>query len=635
MKRKNKIHSIKYALWKNLVGIILLMMPLLSFGQFSQDTVPAFDSLTVENDQDIDSTYFLVMDRWGKSIPLDRVDTDSVWNYWNHIPAMSGDNFYYYLGNTGSPAQSAYWKANREVGFDHGIHHLDLYRLRSDEIKYYSTGRAYTSIHYNQTPQQTKSETNLKFGRAFNTKSGISLQYDRINDLGEFAHQKTRQTTVGAGIFFIPKPNKKFFLSFISNNFTLEENGGIVSDSFYGIPTYDDRSIIPVNIQNSLATIKEREIRLTNSWNIGNKRDTVSRGLSLLYDGYYRIFRYKYSDPDSAQNTYQQYAVHEDGQRAVVENDRLSNKVGLAVDYGNKSAFDGRLMAHLEHQYNAYRQDSKKKNITSLLLHGQLDQQISERIRVHGKLILDLGDLRGDYLFNARLSLRLTERIRVHGYVISQLKTPTGILSEFQTLESSIYSNNFNASKYNTIGGEIEHKSLGLSGEINNTIVTDHVYFSADLQPKNISSTFNIFQIKLGFKRRFGALFTENHVYLQTSSDDRVPLPSYFSKNYIGTKFRLFKQRLRVDAGVDGIVLPNFKGYAYFPLAGQFYPSATTIPYQYTANGIFGFQVDNFRVYIKFENMQTIWDDTPRYLIEKNPLYDYRIRVGFRWLLRG
>ncbi len=605
--------------------------------QFTRDTIASFDSITVENDSDIDSSFFIVLNRQGESINLQREETDSIWNYWSHLPAFQGENFYYTLGNTGSPAMSAYWSPLRKVGFDPAVHHLDLYRLESNDMQYYSTDRAYTMLHYNQTPQQTKSATNIKFGRAFNTQSGISIQYDRINDVGEYNHQKTRETSVGFGMYHLPSPGKKIFFSYTSNNFKLEENGGITSEMFFDDPTYDERSLIPTEINSSLAELKEREARLTATWNLGSISSNSTRGISLHYDGRYNSFIYKYADPDSSSRIYRQYSVHEDGQRAYVRNKKFSNLVGVSADYGAsaKSTFNGRLAAYLEYQFHRYTQEFQTEDISNLLLHGKFNQQLSEKIQIDAGVSLDLGDQAGDYLLNGTIQFNPTKHIIIRGHLISQLSTPTGIMTKFRSLESEIYNHDFSPAKYNTIGGKIEYGLLGLSAEINNTIVTDHVYFSSNLEPEQISSSFNILQIKFGFKKQIGLLHTEHSIYLQNSSEARVPLPTYFSKHYVGGRWKVFKKRLQLDTGLDGVILPDFDGYGYFPLTGQFYPLQSTIQYGYTVNGIIGLRVDQFNVYFKIENMQTMWNDDPRYLVEKYPLYDARLRIGFRWLLRG
>ena len=608
-------------------------------GQFTElDTIPAFDTVTVDDDRDADSSFFVVINRWGERQPLIRDETDSVWNYWNHIPALKGERLYYTTGNTGSPAISAYWSPNRIIGFDHGIHHLDLYRQDSDDMPYFRTDRAYTQLHYNQAPQQTKSGTNIKFGRAIDARSGITILYDRINDLGEFSHQKTRETSVGAGLYFFPEPNKKIFFSYTSNNFTLEENGGITSVDFYNDPTYDDRELIPTRINHSLADLKEREARLTINWNLGSGDIDQAKGISVIYDGHYNSFIYKYADGDSLSQVYKQYLVHEDGVRAFVRNRRISNAIGLVLDYGNRAsetAFNGRLSGRLEYQRNDYTQDFTDQSINNLILHGGIDQLISDKIQLLGRIRVCLADQAGDYRLDGEIHFKPLEHIALEGFIVSQLRTPTGIMTAFESLESEIYDADFNAIKYNTIGGRIQVIPLGLSAEIKNTIVNDYVYFNESLVPAQIGATLNVLQIKIGLRKQLGILHTENTVVLQSANDDRIPLPTYYSKHYLGGRWKLFKKRLQLDTGVDAVVLPDFDGFGYFPLTGQFYPTASAIPYGYTMNGIIGLQVDQFNVFFKMENIHNYWDDAPRFAIENYPIYDARLRIGFRWLLRG
>ncbi len=606
-------------------------------GQFTRDSVPVFDSITVDNDIDIDSNFFAVMNRWGEQITLPRSETDSVWNYWNHVPALDPSRFYFYLGNTGSPAIEARWNPHKAVGFDPGVHHLDLYRLNSDQFNYYSTGRAYTLLHYNQSPQQTKSATNVKFGRAFSKASGISIQYDRINDIGEFNHQKTRQTSVGAGLYFFPADDKKVFFSYISNNFTLEENGGITSIDFYADPNYDDRSLIPTNLNISLSELKEREARLTSIWTLGEVRDTVTNGLSILYDGKYSTLIYKYSDANTNASFYRNFSIHENGQRAFIQNNVFSNSLGVQIDYGKRtdSEFKGKLNGRIEYRWNSYTQSDRTSDINNLLLRANYAQQLSKVIQLRSNLVLALGDQAGDYLLKANAILRPFKSFHIQGHFISQLRTPTGIEQVFYSLESPIYLNNYPAASYNAIGGTISMPALGLSAKINNIISSDHVYFDEEFTPQRLSSTVNILQFQFGLKKQLHWLFTENNILIQNSSDNRIVVPTLYSKHYLGGKWQLFKKRLQLDLGASGVIIPDFDGYGYFPLTGQFYPTQTNQSFNYTMNGLLGLRVDQFNVYIKFENMQSIWDEEPRFMIQDYPMYDFRMRIGFRWLLRG
>lgn len=425
-------------------------------------------------------------------------------------------------------------------------------------------------------------------------------------------------------------------LSYTSNNFFLEENGGIQSDTFYNDPNYNDRSVIPVNINTSQSNWKEREVRLTSIWNLGHVQDTTTRGVSLIYDGKYNRTNYLYYDANVS-DFYKQYAVHPRGQRASIINAAFSNAVGISINYGNstKSKFNGRLSSRLEYRRNKYKLDGKSRIINNIILHGDYRQQLSPIIDIHGHIAFDLGDQSGNYVLRGEANISPTAYIRLTGFVISQKHDATGIYSSFSSLNNEIYNVSFGAASFNTIGGRLTIAKLGLSAEIKNTITDNYVYFDESLTPKQIGSAVNIFQAKVGLNRKIGALYTENNLYIQSSDNDNIALPNYMSKHYIGFKYRLFKQRLAVDTGIRGIVLPSYNGYGYFPLLGVFYPANKRVPFDYTVTPVLGFKVDNFHVYFLGENIQSAWDKDPRYYIDTYPLHDFRLRIGLKWFLRG
>lgn len=621
--------------YKIIIGI-LFSIPISLFAQFDLDSVPKFDSITVTDDTDIDSNFFVIYDHLGHTKKLHTNDTDSLQNYWEYLPAFADDDFYFSLGNTGSPAMNGYWQPGRKIGFDPGLHHLDLYRLSSDELPFFSTGRAYTKLHYTQAPQQTKSSTNALVGRAFDKGSGITVQYDRINDIGEFNHFRTRQTSAGAGLYFSPSPKSRINFSYVSNNFFLEENGGIQSDTFYQNPDYSDRSVIPVNITSAQTNWKEREVRLTSIWNLGKVQDTTTNGLSLLYDGRYSRINFLFYDAN-ADDFYQQYAVHPDGQRASVNHRAFSNKAGFTINYGQStfSKFKGKITGQVEYRWNSYTQDGNSRDINNLIAHARYEQQLSKLIGIDGNISFGLGDQSGNYIFNGKAIITPTSAIQLIGLISSQKHDVTGINARFSTLNNEIYNNAFGATNYNTIGGQLTINKLGLQAEVRNTIVDKYVYFDQSLLPVQLNETVNILQTKIGLTKRIGILYTENHLYLQNSDNDNIALPNFMSKHYIGIKYRLFNKNLHVDTGVRGIVLPSYDGYGYFPMLGKFYPIKQTVDFNYTITPIIGLKVNNFHAYFRLENMQSIWDDKPRFLIQNYPMHDFRVRIGLKWYLRG
>ena len=55
---------------------------------------------------------------------------------------------YLYLGNTGSATKSLLFSPLLKAGWDAGFHAFDIYRLRPEETRFFSTTRPYTELGY-------------------------------------------------------------------------------------------------------------------------------------------------------------------------------------------------------------------------------------------------------------------------------------------------------------------------------------------------------------------------------------------------------------------------------------------------------------------------------------------------------
>ena len=601
------------------------------FGLY-QDTLERF-----QDEVEMDSSFFRVYNRFEKLISLPRLETDSALNFWMYDPAYKGRTNAFSLGNTGSPSLPAYPDFHRSPGFDLGIGHLDHLRMKSDSINFYQSGKAYTFVSYDQAPQQSKSSTHLRFGRSFFDNSSLSIIYDRINDEGEYANQKVRSTNLGVGAYFNPKPDTRLFFSFLSNQMFLQENGGITSKEFFGETIYEDRRVYPVHLATAAMEFKEREARLNIYKDLTGKGDSTANQLRVFYDGRYNFSHYKYFDEDQNEEFYGLYQLNQKGVRAFLEERQLRNQVGLSFNYTlfKSAASTGRFKAGLEHQLHTYILDTREDKLNNLFVDALFSQDLSDRLALSGKLRLALADQVGDFQFIGRANLKVREGIHLRAFIKSTNLSPALLQSKFYSLNESVYDNNWNNSTYNSLGAQLQLSKLGLEAELTNTLATEHIYFSQELQPAQISGSFNILQLRFGLNRKLGIFYSENSITLQTSSDDNVPLPSFMSKHYLGTKLRLFKQRLNLNTGLEAHIIPDFDGYAYFPLIGQFYPASELLEYGYRVNAIFAFEVDQFRMFIRYDNLSSIWNDNIQYLIENYPQFDARLRFGVRWIMRG
>jgi hypothetical protein len=624
---------------------IIKTLGILIFSLYLQSGIAQIDELglyqdTVENfrnEVEPDSVYFFVRNRFDQLIQIPRHETDSALNFWVYDPAQSARTDAFNLGNIGSPTLAAYPDFHRKPGLDWGLSQLDFIRMDSDSVRFYETGKPYTYISYNQAPQQTKSSTHVRFGRTFFDNSGLSIIYNRINDVGEYANQSVRSTSLGIGAHFYPSSSTRIYFSVLTNQLLLNENGGITTDTFFGKPVYEDREVYPVYLSAASMEFKEREGRINIYKTLGSETDSIKNHLDVFYDGRYNFSHYKYFDKNFNEAFYGIYSINENGVRAFIEERTIRNQLGLSFNYKLFKAAEstGRLTASIEHQLHNYDLDNQTFKVNNLLLNGLFFQELSNRLTLQASLTLGLADHVGDYKLEGRLKLKIREGLKLHGFIKSSSLAPSILNKHFIMLNQVIYDNNLNNTKYNSLGATLDLSKQGLYAELTNTLLSDHIYFSPDLVPVQISGSFNVLQMRFGINRRLGIFYTENSLSLQNSSDDALPLPAFMSKHYLGIKFKMFKQRLNMNCGMEAHVIPDFDGYAYFPLLGQFYPSNSTLEYGYRINGLIGIEVDQFRFFFKYDNLSSIWNDSIQYMIEDYPQFDSRIRFGIRWIMRG
>jgi len=83
----------------------------------------------------------------------------------------------------------------------------------------------------------------------------------------------------------------------------------------------------------------------------------------------------------------------------------------------------------------------------------------------------------------------------------------------------------------------------------------------------------------------------------------------------------------------------------YFPITGGFIPSDQPVPPGHTMNEYpymevyANFKIKSFRLFIKAENFQDLVNrfpnGIPHYQILNYPQFDYKLRMGVRWIIRG
>ncbi|NJK87077.1 MAG: putative porin [Bacteroidales bacterium] len=100
-----------------------------------------------------------------------------------------------------------------------------------DKTEFYNTRRQFTKISYFNGGANSTKEENLKVFHTQNINRNLNfgLSFNTLASQGQYVAQKARRNSFKAFASFESKPLKSF-LNVNTNNFTTNENGGILND---------------------------------------------------------------------------------------------------------------------------------------------------------------------------------------------------------------------------------------------------------------------------------------------------------------------------------------------------------------------------------------------------------------------
>jgi hypothetical protein len=181
--------------------------------------------------------------------------------------------------------------------------------------------------------------------------------------------------------------------------------------------------------------------------------------------------------------------------------------------------------------------------------------------------------------------------------------------------------------KLNIIEDKLSVSLFGNYHSIQNPYLVADSVFRRDL-----ISSFNFGRI--GAEMDFSHKIFHVHCQAIYSFDDDGYLPDFqaYARPYIKTG--IFKaKKLQMVFGVDFSYSTAFKLKSYIPnidYYNWFDSTATTSPIS-NLHAFLSFGIDEFRFYLRYENIGYFWNDRTTQILDQYPLAGTRLRVGITW----
>ncbi|WP_262915130.1 putative porin [Niabella ginsengisoli] len=156
---------------------------------------------------------------------------------------------YYFLGNTGSAAQSFLFAPNMKAGWDAGFHAYDIYKFTGDKARFFTATRPYSEISY-MLGKRSEQFIELMHTQNIRPNWNASAQYRLISAPGIYRSQKTSHNNYLI-TNWVQSKDKRYanFFMIVANKIKGGESGGIDTAAKYiDDPDYAERSRMPVRL---------------------------------------------------------------------------------------------------------------------------------------------------------------------------------------------------------------------------------------------------------------------------------------------------------------------------------------------------------------------------------------------------
>jgi hypothetical protein len=583
--------------------------------------------------------------------------------------------FYTTLGNYGLPLlETDFFRRNRD--FDHyPYRHIKPYMHHTGNNTFIDTRVPFTELKFFFGGPRNVAEQFLgvRHSQNVNRKLNLGLNLDIINSLGQYSYQTADNRSFTLHTSYLGE-RYNLFGAWSINNITRMENGGVSPEEGGGSGTgdlsflegYDTRDV-PVNLGrlNSAGTeIRNRNLLLVQSYRVGGGAESAEGDSTAGRKGALEGTLTHILTWDRAGSSYHDnlpmagfydttyissgtvnYLTADTLSFRVLEN---SLKFGFAA--GAESGFRIGIEAGVRNELYMYMQnipafneslvDTVRTTASSNALMGRVYNSIGESFSWEATGELWLTGLRsGDFILKGEMEGSVGKEGRgitasARGELSSQ--SPHWWQNRWGS-NNFVWENDFSKEVRLLAGGDIRMPRLNLWLSADYALLTDHIFFGRDAQPRQYDGAISILTLRADNELKFWKFRFRNRVLVQTSSHaDIVPLPLLTAKSSLRLyhEFRFKSTGGRLESSLGAEVLWNSPWYApsYMPATGVFYVQDITSAGNYPYLSLFlNLKLKRTRGFIAFDHVNQGFSGYNYFMVPGYPMPVRTFRYGVAW----
>ncbi|MCX6272864.1 MAG: hypothetical protein NTU44_16955 [Bacteroidetes bacterium] len=612
-----------------------LLLSSITFVCFSQNLKPIpYDSTLIfwslQNNNTLDPV---------NNLPYDTLLPDVE----HYDPATSHYQAFASQGNIGRPVNNLIFNPFHPAGFDAGVNSLDVYRFNPDKLKYYRQFFPFSDVHYmmgakkEQLLDLTHSQNIGKFFTA-----GACLRI--INSPGGYYRQKSDISNLAFTLQFKPKNDRyQASAAFCQNIIKLQENGGLVLDSYFENNTEPDRKVIPVNLANAQTRIREtsvtgwQQIKLLPDSLLKERALFNFLPVVLTHSLNYSEISYVYEEPNPYNSFYPFYPLDSTDTQDLMLIHRFTNNFSLNTPEPDSFIFSYSL--GLRHEYIWLRNGDLTAEYYQISPNAGLIMKLPLAIETMLTVEKCLsGYKKEDQEVELRISKKFGKKPISSPFIEWWLKR--GDYSPAWTQQH--YRSNLLNWDNRFISEKIQSQGLivhlwGFQAGLTQTRLQHHIINLPNTSaPWQITDNIQVSQAFLQKSFRMWKIVFDNRVdYQKVNKEELLRLPEWITRHSLYFDFNIFKGALLIQPGIDLYYQSSYYADAYMPVTRSFYlQNDTKIKEQVYADIFIRMTVSRARIFLKYQHFNSKLGAYDYYLIPHYPMQDAALKFGIYWLLR-
>ena len=557
-------------------------------------------------------------------------------------------------GNFGSATKSIVYQPRFRRGFEAGFHVYDPYAIFQEDIRYYQLEKAYSDVAFSQGASQQETNFIGKFSKNIQPRVNLALDFKRINNEGQYTNQQSKNTALSINSWYQSTSGKyQAFASYSTNTVQQLENGGVDFTDETGNLSKATLPIgRPVNLSNGESRYFQREISYAHYYQLAKtKKDSTlihipkERQYTLFHNLKLKRSTYKYSDDSSGEdsNYYGSFFVDDRGVRQYLETRQFENTFSIRTFRSqNNNRIIGRkegastkdlIELGIVHTFTDIRQEPIDSSQHNAFLFGKIQFTPSERLKINTYAHLGILKQAGDYYAKGDFLLNLPKIGKLELGLIAQHYSPTLLQRQLYVTQQNIWKNNFNKTFENSFSASYYFPLLRLQLKGQFHVLSNYIYYDDQALAQQTNQDITIGQLIIEHNLQWKGLHLENHLYFQTTSQEFLRLPNYYSIHRLSFTNTLFKKTLNYEIGAQVRIHTPYLMDGFQPLIAQFHlQNNQQNTYHPNIDAFLNVRIKDFRFFVNAQNVFDYFTSDFYYPIFGYPQFDANIRFGFRWM---